>query len=176
MLDLSKKNILLTGPPGVGKTTVVMGLIESLGDLAEGFYTRELRESGRRTGFLLSSLDGKEELLAHVDLKYGPKVGRYTVDLENVDSVATVSITRAVRSNRIVIIDEIGRMELLSDGFKKEVVRALDSASRVVATIREGSDRFCDPIKEREDVTIVRVSESNREGLPAQLIQALGSR
>lgn len=175
MQDLSRKNILLTGPPGVGKTTVVMRLVESLGDGVDGFYTRELRESGRRTGFLLKSLDGKEGLLAHVDLKYGPKVGRYTVDLEDLDSVGTSSIRRAVRSKRIVILDEIGRMELLSDGFRREVLRALNSGSRVVATIREGSDRFCDSIKEREDVVIVRVSESNREDLPSRLIDALRS-
>jgi nucleoside-triphosphatase len=175
MLDLSKKNILLTGPPGVGKTTVIVRLVESLGKNADGFYTRELRESGRRTGFLLTSLDGTEGMLAHVDLKYGPKVGRYTVNLDDLDSVGTASIKRAVQARRIVVLDEIGRMELLSEGFKREVLRALDSVSRVVATIREGSDRFCDPIKEREDAVIVRVSESNREELPVHLFEALRS-
>ena len=175
MPDLSRKNILLTGPPEVGKTMVIMNVAKALGEKADGFYTRDLRERGRRVGFLLVSLDGTEGLLAHVDLKHGPRVGKYFVNLEDLESVGTASLHRATRSGKIVILDEIGRMELLSENFMREVLRVMNSPSRVLATIREKGDSFCDSLKRRNDVTLVRVSELNRDGLPDIILGALSS-
>ncbi len=175
MFDQTKKNLLLTGRPGVGKTTIMIRLAKVLGDRVDGFYTQELRERGRRTGFLLNSMDGREGLLAHTDLKQGPKVGRYTVNLDDLDAIGTASIERATRAGRIVFLDEIGKMELLSKSFKREVLRALDSPSRVVATVRERADDFCDSLKKRDDVSLIRVTDSNRGDLPKRIIETLDS-
>jgi len=166
-------NILLTGPPRVGKTTVVMRVVEMLGKNADGFYTEELRERGRRTGFLLRSLDGQEGLLAHVGLRGRPSVGRYTVNIEDLESVGVKAIERALRSDGVVVIDEIGRMEIYSEAFRKAVLKALSSRNRVLATIREGGEPFCDGIKGWEDVMLVQVSEGNRDDLPARLANIL---
>jgi nucleoside-triphosphatase len=172
-LDLGKKNLLLTGPPKVGKTTVIMAVSNVLGERADGFYTKELRERGRRKGFLLISLRGEEGLLAHVDLNHGPRVGKYTVNIDDMESIGVNALRRAKREGMIVIIDEIGRMELFSEAFKREVIRVLDSPSRVLATVREAKEPFCDSIKEREDVVVIRVTEGNRNALPEIIINEL---
>jgi nucleoside-triphosphatase len=172
-LNLSKKNLLLTGPPKVGKTTVIMAVCHVLGERADGFYTKELRERGRRKGFLLISLRGEEGLLAHVDLKHGPRVGRYAVNIDDIESIGVTALRRAKREGAIIIIDEIGRMELFSEAFKREVLRLLDSPSRVLATVREAEEPFCDSIKGREDVTVIRVSEGNRDALPEIILDEL---
>jgi nucleoside-triphosphatase len=114
-------------------------------------------------------------LLAHTDLKQGLKVGRYTVNPDDLDAIGTASIERATRAGRIVFLDEIGKMEPLSKSFKWEVLRALDSPSRVVATVQERADDFCDSLKERDDVSLIRVTDSNRDDLPKRIIEALDS-
>jgi nucleoside-triphosphatase len=171
--DFAKKNLLLTGRPKVGKTTVIIAVSNVLGDRADGFYTKELMELGKRKGFLLISLRGEEGLLAHVNLKHGPKVGRYTVNLDDIDYIGVTALRRAKKEEAIVIIDEIGRMELLSKAFKSEVIRILDSPSRVLATIREAEEPFCDSIKKREDAVVIRVTEANRDSLPGIIVNEL---
>lgn len=172
-LDQVKKNLLLTGPPKAGKTTVIMAVSDALGERADGFYTKELKERGKRKGFLLISLRGEEGLLAHVDLKQGPKVGKYTVNLDDLESIGATAMRRARREKAIVIIDEIGRMELFSDVFKKEVLRTLDSPCRVLATVREAKEPFCDSIKRRGDVKVIKVTEGNRDTLPQTIVDEL---
>lgn len=167
------KNVLITGPPRVGKTTAIVAVAKALEDKADGFYTTELRELGRRTGFLVVSLRGEEGLLAHINLKQGPRVGKYTVNLEDLESVGVAALRRACRHSPIVIIDEIGKMELFSEAFRREVLKALDSPPRVLATIRQGREPFCDSIKRRRDVTVIELTERNREALPGQLVTAL---
>jgi nucleoside-triphosphatase len=65
--------ILLTGPPGCGKTTAAMKIVGSLGKMTvAGFYTEEIREAGRRKGFRWHRLDGRCGTLAHVDIRAAP--------------------------------------------------------------------------------------------------------
>ncbi len=82
------KNLLLTGPPGCGKTTVVRRVVETLGDLhLAGFYTRELREGGQRVGFEIVGLGGRRSILAHIGWSSGPRVGRYFVEPANLEAI-----------------------------------------------------------------------------------------
>jgi nucleoside-triphosphatase len=79
----ASKNLLVTGPPGCGKTTVIRRLIERLGDLRlAGFYTQEVREQGQRVGFKVLPLSGRRALLAHVRSRFRHPVGRYGVEPE----------------------------------------------------------------------------------------------
>ena len=176
-MELSEaNNILLTGPPRAGKTTVIIKVAETLGERADGFFTKELREMGKRTGFLIVSLSGEEGLLAHVDLKGGPRVSKYTVNLDDLESIGVGSVHRAIESGKIIVVDEIGKMELFSEGFRREILRALDSPARMIATVREGSEPFCDSIKRREDVSVIRLYDSNRDQMPGIILEALGER
>jgi nucleoside-triphosphatase len=160
---------LLTGVPGCGKTTLVERIAARLGERAGGFVTRELREGGRRVGFRIRTLDGEEGVLAHVDHPSERRVGRYGVRTDELERVAVPAVRRAVREGRVVVIDEIGKMELFSRAFREAVVEALDSPSRVLATIHARRDPFTEEIRARPDVVLVEVTRRNRDRLAREI-------
>ena len=159
---------LLTGRPGVGKTTVVRAVATRLGTKAGGFYTEEIREKGRRTGFRLVALDGPTGILAGLNVSSRYRVGRYRVCLDDLESIGVESLWRALAQPDIavVIVDEIGKMELLSSAFCDAMSAALDGAKPVVATIMAGSQPWVDTVKARPDTKLVEVTLDNRRELP----------
>jgi len=165
-------NVLLTGRPGIGKTTLIKRLIEATPLSKGGFYTEEVREKGQRVGFSLTTLDGKESVLAHVEIKSQYRVGRYGVDIDTFEAIGVESITKAISTNEIIIIDEIGRMELFSRKFREIVLQALKTG-RVVATIKKGRGYFIDEIKSRKDARVIEVNPENRETLLSSLAQTV---
>ena len=168
-LDGNPKNILLTGPPGCGKSTLVENLVHSCDLLCRGFFTREIREKGRRVGFLIITLDGREGILAHEKSRNRPKVGKYGVHLEELERLAVSSMIPS-HPDEIVIIDEIGKMECLSIPFRQTLVQILNSPNRVIATIALKGTPFIEGVKSRRDVLLLEVSEANRNSL-AETIQ-----
>ncbi|MGD9001751.1 MAG: nucleoside-triphosphatase, partial [Anaerolineae bacterium] len=131
------RTLLLTGRPGVGKTTVIKKVAEALEGQAGGFYTEEVRgPEGRRRGFQLVTLDGNEAVMAHVDLRGEgrPRVSRYGVDVEAIHQVGVTALRRAMAANHVVIVDEIGKMELFCEPFKEAVIAALEGRNPVLAT------------------------------------------
>jgi len=161
-------NVLLTGRPGIGKTTLIKRLIEATPLSKGGFYTEEVREQGQRVGFSLTTLDGKRSLLAHIKIKSPYRVGRYGVDIDTFETIGVESIRKAISTNELIIIDEIGRMELFSNKFREVVVQALKTG-RVLATIKKGRGYFIDKIKSRRDVKVLEVNIENRETLSSNL-------
>jgi nucleoside-triphosphatase len=130
------KNLLLTGPPGCGKTTVVVRLIGRLAGLRlGGFYTQELRERGRRVGFEAVGLSGGRAVLAHVRSRSRRRVGRYGVDPERFQPLVEAELGRREDEADVYLIDEIGKMELLCPAFVGAVPRLLDAPVPVVATV-----------------------------------------
>ncbi len=172
ILSFDGNNLLLTGRPGIGKTTIVEKVVDLLPQ-CEGFYTTEVRKSGERVGFLIRSLSGKQALLATRQKTGYPRVGRYVVNMASIDDVAVSSINAGVESGVPVIVDEIGKMEILSPSFRKAVSAALDSAVPVLATISMARGDFFDTIRKRSDVKIIVVNHSNRNDLPAILANAI---
>jgi len=116
---LAKKNLLVTGLPGVGKTTLIKKLLESLKSLHPvGFYTEEIKEGGERKGFELVSLEGKRGVLSHKGIRSPHRVGQYKVDIKGFeDFLDSISFFNPLA--RLVMIDEIGKMECFSDRFIK---------------------------------------------------------
>lgn len=159
-----RKNIFLTGAPSSGKTTVIKKLIGRLDCPAQGFFTEEERIAGRRTGFMMKSLDGSGGYLAHQDIRSDIHVRRYGVSIENIEAVAVSAI--CPREGTVIILDEIGKMECFSEAFRRMAVRALDSANIVVGTITLGGDDFIASIKGRDDIEIIEVTPGNRDALP----------
>ncbi len=167
-------HILLTGRPGVGKTTVIRRVAEQLSNWRIcGFITQELRQSGRRIGFQVVTLDGQEGRLAEVGLDSSHRVGRYGVDLEGFERVALPALT--VPGAELVVIDEIGKMECFSLAFQQAVRQALDGPVPVLGTIGQGGGPFMRQIRSRGDLQLLEVTRANRAGLPVQLAQMLMS-
>ncbi|MGQ3683834.1 MAG: NTPase [Candidatus Loosdrechtia sp.] len=168
-----KKHILLTGKPGVGKTTVIKKMLPFLGDDAGGFFTEEMSAMGKRMGFRVVTLDGEDGVLAHVDLNSTYQVGRYRVDPDAFEKLVIPVLENAVRDKPVIVIDEIGKMELLSMKFRELVSTILDSKRLLVAVIKEDGDPFTDWIKKRNDVTIVTVNHENRDTLPGEILEMI---
>jgi nucleoside-triphosphatase len=171
------RTLLLTGRPGVGKTTVIKAVAQALGERADGFYTEEIRERGKRQGFRLVGLRGEEATLAHVRYQGQgrPRVSRYGVDVDAVKRVGVASLERAIAQGRIVIIDEIGKMELFSEAFKTAVLTAIDSQSPVIATVMARPQPWVDALKTRPDVETWQVTRENRDEMPARVAKWLQS-
>jgi nucleoside-triphosphatase len=153
-MAICKKNIILTGAPSSGKTTVIKKIVPKLDVAAIAFYTEEQRLDGRRVGFIMKTLDGKTAYLAHQDIKSDFHIRRYGVSIENIEAVATPSIYPQDPSC-IIILDEIGKMECFSDAFKQTVISVLDAPNIMVGTITLGGDDFIIAIKKREDIEIL---------------------
>ncbi len=165
-----KKNILLTGVPGCGKTTVIRKVVSSLEIPARGFYTAEERSSdGRRTGFSIRTLNGRSGILAEVGFESPWRVGRYGVDLQSVDHLAVESIEVA-EGIYLIVIDEIGKMECFSSRFRNVVEAALDSSNPVLGTVAVGGSEFIRKIRTRPDIDLMEVTRENRDRLPEDLV------
>lgn len=164
-------NLMLTGPPGVGKTTLVHRVLEGLPPEAVcGFVTRELRRGGRRVGFAVETLAGESAVLAHVDTRSQHRVGRYQVDLVAFEAIALPAIDPARVTVPLIVIDEVGKMECFSDRFRELVVAALSSDRAVLATIALRGNRFIESLKNRPEVTLLHITQHNRDRLVGQVV------
>lgn len=166
-----KKNIFLTGAPSSGKTTVIKKVVSKVPFPVKGFYTEEERKEGRRVGFLMKTLDGKEEYLAHQDIVSPFKIRRYGVSVENINNLAVPSIKP--QKDCIIILDEIGKMECFSKVFESAALDALDSSNIVIGTITFGGGEFIQQVKKRGDIEITEVTSENRDKLPAKIITTI---
>lgn len=167
------KNIFLTGAPSSGKTTVIKKIIGNLNHPANGFYTVEERVDGKRVGFLMKTIDGKEGYLAHQDIKSDFYIRRYGVSIENIENIAVPSISPV--ENNIIILDEIGKMECFSLAFKQATTNAINASNIVIGTITFGGDDFIREIKERKDVEISEVTMDNRNLLPDIILRKISN-
>lgn len=163
---------LLTGRPGIGKTSLIKKFIEATPLSKGGFYTEEVREQGQRVGFSLTTLDGRRLLLAHIKIKSPYRVGRYGVDIDTFEAIGVESIRKAMSNNELIIIDEVGKMELFSGKFREAVLQALKTG-RVLATIKKGRGYFIDEIKSRKDVRVLEVNLENRKTLSSELAKTV---
>jgi nucleoside-triphosphatase len=168
---MKKRNILITGLPGVGKTTLIKNITEALKDLRPvGFYTAEIREEGRRKGFELISLDGKRGLLSDTDIQSPHRVGKYKVDVKGFEAFLR-SIPFLNPSTRLIVIDEIGKMECYSDQFKNLLREILDSEKWVIATIAFKGSGIIKEIKKRNDVKLFEITQRNRNSLLSDILR-----
>ncbi len=167
------KNILLTGIPRIGKTTIIHKIISGIKRGCAGFYTEEMREGNQRVGFKLVTIDNKNCILSHKNIKSRHRVGKYGVNLECIERIGVASILEGIQKKKLIIIDEIGKMELFSKDFKEIVIKALDSESAVLGTILFRPHPFCEGIKKRKDVESIEVTTENRDRLPSVLIERL---
>jgi nucleoside-triphosphatase len=167
-------NLLVTGKPGVGKTTLIERVVEQVrGSLrVAGFTTAEVRDAaGERIGFNIVTVEGKRGQLAEVGVGRRVRVGRYGVNVEEFEELALPELAR--RDVDLIVIDEIGKMECSSGRFRRAVEDALDAQVNVLATLGISRLPFFQALRERPDVELITLTERNRESLAAELCARL---
>jgi len=174
MSDASKKNILLAGDPGVGKSTLIVKLTKRFGNYAiTGFYTEEVREEGKRVGFRAVTLNGSSAIFAHQSYHTEPghRLGKYGVRPEILESLVLPHLDVSRKRAQLVFVDEIARMELISDPFKEAVTKVLDSPEPAICTVAAQGTGFTKRVKERSDVELITVTRKNRDILEEQVFR-----
>jgi nucleoside-triphosphatase len=166
----SVSRILITGPPGVGKTTLTLRVVDLLrqrGEPLAGFTTSDVRRGGRRTGFVINGIGGLERTLA-VQGGAGPRVGTYGVDVGAFEEVALLELENGLELGSTLVIDEIGKMELLSARFRELLPRIFE-VPRLLATIHQHRHPATDALKARPDVRLITIGPHNRGELADEL-------
>ncbi|CAF0813195.1 unnamed protein product [Brachionus calyciflorus] len=172
------KIFLITGNPGVGKTTLIQGLYQKLSQdktkTIKGFYTEEIRENGQRSGFDVVNLENKERAplarIFHQMSRY--RVGKYGVEIENFEQM-TLPIFKDISQRCICIIDEIGKMEATSKNFERLMLNLLDKVSTenflIIATVPTSYLSLSDKFKQHPKSKIFEVTFLNRNNLADQI-------
>jgi nucleoside-triphosphatase len=172
MVDQAPK-ILLTGPPGCGKTTLIRTVVQRLEIPVRGFYTEDVRGAGgKRTGFDVVTLDGQRGCLSETGFP-GPRVGKYGVDLRFLENVALSEIDPA--PGVLIVIDEIGKMECFSRPFVETVENVLGGPSTVLGTVALGGSPFIREVRGLPGVELIEVTLQNRDTLVEELVELLES-
>jgi len=175
-----RKAVFLTGRPGIGKTTVLLRAVELLkarGARVGGMVSREVREGGRRVGFeIIDIATGRRGWLAHINQPVGPRLGKYRVNLADLENVGVRAIREAIGHADIVVIDEVGPMELFSAEFRRAVREALESGKPVLGTIHyRARGPLLNAIREDPSIEVITVTLQNRDRLPEQVASMLGA-
>jgi nucleoside-triphosphatase len=164
--------IVVTGQPGVGKTTLVERVLAEVPLKAGGMITREIRKIGRRVGFaVIDVATGKEGVLAHIHLPRGPRLGRYRVNLQDLDGVGAAAIEWALEHAELVVVDEVGPMELKSPRFIAAVERALTAPKHLLLTVHRASNHRLAYRARHECDLLVRLTVGNRDEKTGQIIE-----
>jgi nucleoside-triphosphatase len=165
-----KQVYLLTGRPGTGKTSLIKQAIAGVRGEVGGFYTEEIRSGGAREGFRLVTLNGQEAILAHIDTPSPYRVSKYGVDIDSLDRVGVAALNQAAKECNLVIVDEIGKMELFSANFREAVWQIINSGKKVLGTIMFQANPWADAIKRQPQVNLVEVTRANYQRVLAELL------
>ncbi len=166
-----ERRLLLTGPPGCGKTTVILKTLRLLSGPVAGFYTAEVRPAGggRRQGFDVVALGGGRGPLARVG-GAGPQVGSYAVDVASFEKIGVRALVEGLkRPETLLVVDELGKMEFQSAAFVDLLEQVFRSRNPVLGTVMERSHPVADRFRRWPDVAVLRVTAENREALPRAL-------
>ena len=158
-------NVLITGPPGVGKTTIIKHLIKDLKPLVlRGFYKECIIDNQICKGYRILTLDYKEQVLAHIHFEGPDRIGEYGINIEGFENLVLPEL-EINKDVELFIIDEISNMECLSKQFCKQVLKILESEIPVIASLSLSDTPEILEIRSRKDISIVNVTYKNRNAL-----------
>uniref|UniRef100_A0A7N0UT58 AAA+ ATPase domain-containing protein n=1 Tax=Kalanchoe fedtschenkoi TaxID=63787 RepID=A0A7N0UT58_KALFE len=185
------KCLLVTGPPGVGKTTLIMRVLHKLRTSAsnpnpkiQGFYTSEVRRGGERVGFQVFTLHGRQQgplassATSGAETLIWPAVGRYKVDVASFESLVLPEL-QINEDTDLFIIDEVGKMELFSPSFFPAVLKVLESNLPILASIpipKHGQDiREVARLRNHPRATIFTLDTNNRDAVTEEIYVTLAN-
>ncbi len=168
-----KQVCLLTGRPGTGKTSLIKQAMAEMRGKAGGFYTEEIRSQWGRQGFRLVTLDGQSAILAHIDIHSPYRMSKYGVDIDSLDRVGVSALYQAAQYCDLVVVDEIGKMEMFSPKFRQAVLEIVDSGKRLLGTIMLSPNPWADAIKRKPQVNLVTVTRVNHHQVLDELLRWL---
>ena len=155
-----KQVFLLTGVPGSGKTSIIKQIAAEHRGQVIGFYTEEIRVNAVREGFRLVTLDGQQAILASTDIKSPYRIAKYGVDLTVLENIGVPAL---LRDGALVIVDEIGKMEMLSLKFREAILQVIESGRPMLATVMLHPHTWADVIKNRPEAKLAMVNRQNHE-------------
>ena len=170
-----KRVLLLTGKPGTGKTALIKEAIAVAKIKSGGFYTEEIRVGGIRQGFRIVTIDGKNSILAHVNISSPYQVSKYKVDIDSLNKVGVSALHQALKESDLIVIDEIGKMELFSPQFREAISQAIENDKKVLGTIMLSSHPFADKIKRHPEVKTLAVTGANRGEVLGEVLNWLSN-
>jgi len=164
--------ILLTGLPGCGKTTTVMQIVDNLDpNKVAGFYTQEIRLNNERKGFCWTSLDGADGILAHIDIKGPLRVGKYGVDVAGFEKSVVPILDVEKSGAELFVIDEIGKMECLSEKFVGAVRLLFASDKSVLATVAQKGGGLIREVKNYPGTKLFNLTRQTRNETIAEILE-----
>ncbi|MBC8525782.1 MAG: NTPase [Candidatus Cloacimonetes bacterium] len=166
-------NILISGYPGIGKTTLINKIIKRLNCKIGGFYTSEKREKGKRTGFYIKDFSGNQMVMAEVNFKSRYRVGKYGVNVKAFEKIGIPALKKANETSDLIVVDEIGKMEMFCSNFCKILEEIFDSPKPLLATIKKVDCKLTTKLKARDDVKIFELRIDNRDEMIYSIIDRL---
>jgi nucleoside-triphosphatase len=168
--------MVLTGAPGIGKTTAVLRAARALKDKGlnvGGIVSRELRTNNMRIGFeFIDLITNDTNVLASITGN-GPRVGKYFVSLDGC-RFAGERLTDAVKSCDVIICDEIGPMELKSIDFIDSVKNLLDVDKKVIVVVHQKMHHpLIDQFRNKSSL-LISIDLKNREKVNEILLKLIG--
>lgn len=175
---LANVKIGITGLPSVGKTSTLLKIVHNLEAkrrIVGGMVTEEIQKDGERVGFKVTNWLTKEEgVLAHVDMDSDVEVAKYGVNVESLENIGVQAIEQAIKEAEVIVIDEVGKMEMESDNFVKAVEAALDTDKPLLMTLHKKSrNPLLQDIRRRDDIRILEVTPINKNLLPYKIQRLL---
>ena len=167
------KNLFIAGTPGVGKTMLLREVTLSKREHIGGFYTEHILAGRIRKGFMIRTFDGQDRMLAAKGLKSPHKLGKYGVDINALENVGIPALKLALMSKSVIVIDEVGAMEMMSERFRTVLLECLTSTKPVLATIRASAQPFSDQVKKFSDTQTVLLTKSNYAAVKQQVRKRL---
>lgn len=139
-----------------------------------GFWTEEIKEKGERVGFKVVTTKGEEGILAHKDYRSPYRVSKYYVNVADFERVALKAIADAEKTKDLIVIDEIGKMELFSQKFAKLIEKVFSSQhKKILATIPISDIPLLEKLKKLPDATVVEVTPANRDFLLTKILKLI---
>jgi len=168
----------ITGLPGTGKTYTLVKVIEMLeadGKKVGGMITEPIMKRGRREGFYVMDWASKEKrVFASKDINSKVTVGRYGVDISALEEIGVKALVNATANSDVIVIDEVGKMEVESESFVNAVKEAIEADKPLILTLHKKSrNPLLQDIRRRDDVRILEVTQVNRNLLPYKIVKLL---